>query len=535
MFRIHTQYQRAYPWIQCGNIHFIGYLNTPNYHIPDAKEISAIFSPCHELSKLKKCLSTLNGVFSIIIKNENEVLIASDTTRFFPVFYTQTGNDWMISDSIQYLKKHKPQVSLDPYATLEFLSAAYTLRGSTLYSGIKQVQPGSVVSISHGYVDSSFFYSFAKTQNDYSTGTFHEQQQALRAIIDTSFQRCLTPIRDQQIVLPLSGGYDSRLIACKLKELGCKNVVCFTYGRNNREVQISKSVAKQLHFPWHFIEYTTKVSTNALSLSDFSNYAEYASRGTSMFYLQEFPAVVELLKKGVISPGSYVIPGHSGDLIRGSLLIKSFPTTCEKEQLPNILLHTRFQHHKTSRTEKKRLLATLYKQIEQQYESEILPYSLLEDWEMKERTAKYIFNSSHVFDYFGIKPVFPLWDFELVNFFKYVPLEYRTYGSLYMKTLESIYFQAYDVNMEQDYQPSTRAIQISATKAKIRPYLPEAIKQKLLQKNDQFAYLPMTQLLKKEMKDANYKYSGNSNSVLHGILNWYLYKLENELHDKQNK
>ena len=34
----------------------------------------------------------------------------------------------------------------------------------------------------------------------------------------------------KQIAIPLSGGYDSRLIASGLHKIGFKNVICFSYG-----------------------------------------------------------------------------------------------------------------------------------------------------------------------------------------------------------------------------------------------------------------------------------------------------------------
>ena len=37
--------------------------------------------------------------------------------------------------------------------------------------------------------------------------------------------------KDRQILIPLSGGYDSRLIASGLKKIGVNNVVCFSYGQ----------------------------------------------------------------------------------------------------------------------------------------------------------------------------------------------------------------------------------------------------------------------------------------------------------------
>ena len=57
-------------------------------------------------------------------------------------------------------------------------------------------------------------------------------------------------------LIRLSGGNDSRLIACLCKKFGLDNVTCFTYGREDSfEVAISKKVASALGYMWYFVEY----------------------------------------------------------------------------------------------------------------------------------------------------------------------------------------------------------------------------------------------------------------------------------------
>ena len=60
-----------------------------------------------------------------------------------------------------------------------------------------------------------------------------------------------------RLVLPLSGGLDSRLLAAWLTLHGALDrTVAFTYGRpGSREVEVSRSVAEAVGLEWHAVEY----------------------------------------------------------------------------------------------------------------------------------------------------------------------------------------------------------------------------------------------------------------------------------------
>ena len=66
-------------------------------------------------------------------------------------------------------------------------------------------------------------------------------------VFDIISDRLIRSLQGKTAIIPLSGGYDSRLIAVMLKNKGLKDVICFTYGRKgNPEVEISEKVAKLL-------------------------------------------------------------------------------------------------------------------------------------------------------------------------------------------------------------------------------------------------------------------------------------------------
>jgi asparagine synthase (glutamine-hydrolysing) len=524
---IHTDYNKAFSWIEAENILFIGYLSGHPELIPDRRLITQIFGNCKNLSSFRETLVGLNGVFSVIIRSESEVLAASDPSRFFPLFYCLKNNELFLSDDIEYTRKNSGTRKFDPLAKLEYLASAFTGESRTLFRDVYQICPGEAVSFSEGRKESVVFFTLTRSIDQLSRIPRDRLADLTRIQINHAFERILVPLKGKPILLPLSGGIDSRLIACQLKKHELYDVTCFTYGRRTREVEISRRVAEKLGFKWFFIEYTRELVGKLYKDPLFEKYYSYTSRGTSMFYLQEYPAIKWLFDKKIITTDYAVLPGHPGDLLRGSLLLEKNPEQTSIKDLPETLLKRKFIHTVLSGKEKIILLESLENYLSRiQTDPEVLSYSVQEEWELKERTSKYIMNSSHAFTYFGLKCFFPLADKELIEFFKFLPLENRVFGNLYQEVLYSLFFKFYKLDFADDIQPSVFKQKLSTLKKNIRPYLPVFIKKRLLLKNDWANYEIMTRGLLEELHKNNIRPADNGSSHLYRILNWYLMKKE---------
>ena len=88
------------------------------------------------INKIKE----INGCFSILIKVENNIFIASDTTRSFPLFYTFKNDKIHISDDIVFLKNKYNISEFNKLAKLEFKASLHTYGKKTLLQNIFQVQ-----------------------------------------------------------------------------------------------------------------------------------------------------------------------------------------------------------------------------------------------------------------------------------------------------------------------------------------------------------------------------------------------------------
>ena len=79
--------------------------------------------------------------------------------------------------------------------------------------------------------------------------SFEDYLEELSEVTLNIFRKMLNKIGDRQIIIPLSAGNDSRLVASILKHLGAKNVKFYSYGSSgNFEAKIAKKISKKLNF-----------------------------------------------------------------------------------------------------------------------------------------------------------------------------------------------------------------------------------------------------------------------------------------------
>ena len=111
------------------------------------------------------------------------------------------------------------------------------------------------------------------------------------------FQEILNK-HSEKIVVPLSAGYDSRLIISSLYHLNAKNIICYSYGKkNNFESKIAKQIANKLNYKWYFIELSNKKQRKNFSSNFYKEYTQFSDTFSSWSYVQDLFAVKELIGK----------------------------------------------------------------------------------------------------------------------------------------------------------------------------------------------------------------------------------------------
>jgi asparagine synthase (glutamine-hydrolysing) len=145
-------------------------------------------------------------------------------------------------------------------------------------------------------------------------------------MINQLARRLIRSLDGRTALLPLSGGWDSRLIAHLLKRQGYEKLICFSYGSpKNRESTISQLAAQELGYRWIFVPHNRRTWFRAFQSSERKAYFAHSFNFSSSPHVQDWLAVKYLKDKGLIPEDSVFIPGHAADFLEGSHLSPTLP------------------------------------------------------------------------------------------------------------------------------------------------------------------------------------------------------------------
>jgi NH3-dependent NAD+ synthetase len=141
--------------------------------------------------------------------------------------------------------------TLDHKAICLFAATGFFWDDSTYWKHKKVLRPGTINKIdNNGYLVSSkaWFKWYYKPKAQSFDASLQNYQELFEQIIEDQ-------IGDQQVILPLSGGLDSRSQAVALKKLG-KKVTSYSYSFQGgyKEHKISQQIAKACHFEFQAFE-----------------------------------------------------------------------------------------------------------------------------------------------------------------------------------------------------------------------------------------------------------------------------------------
>ena len=290
MIEIKLENNRGHILFSNENISVKGYFTSSDDMFYHGDEMLAFLNDIRSSDDFLSRIKNINGVFTILLKVGDRLFIATDTTRVFPIFYTIIENKLFVSDSVEYLISIKSDSTINELASKEFISSGYVLGSKTLIDGINQIISDEYIIFSNiKIIDRGFRFSYSAGIKDLYIKDYEVLFKETGDVFERSFKRLIKSIEGKQVVLPLSGGYDSRLIAVMLKKYGVDDVICFTYGKiGNFELSNSERTAKVLGFKWVFIEYNDSLIEGYLGSEEFKEYSKYSGKFSSMPFLQEY-------------------------------------------------------------------------------------------------------------------------------------------------------------------------------------------------------------------------------------------------------
>lgn len=399
MISTQLSYHLFHHWTKYKNVQVIGYAWFINQLLKE-QLLAEKFLEVNNETEFSEKLDQLSGHYSVVIETEHTFLCAVDIIRSFPVFIQYFENEILITDNI--LKSGKWNEAEER----NFQNVYCTLENETLLDNCKQIQAGEyaiVEKTTNKITFKAYFRHSSETEKKASSDELIQQEHEL-------VKKIVQYAANRTILIPLSGGYDSRYLLALLTKYNYSNIACYTYGRkDSHEVITAQSVAKALNAKWIFIEYTDQLLDIFLE-DEWNNYSSINHHYSSLPHEQDFFALYYLKQHNLLPENAVVMNGFCQDILAGSFLENKNPF--------NIREHIFYKHGL-------RLSQIPYSNSWNGYQ----------EWLIKNRLSKFIVNSIRVYEYFGLDFYLPFWDKKWVQFWVALKHEDRLVQSFYITYL----------------------------------------------------------------------------------------------------
>jgi asparagine synthase (glutamine-hydrolysing) len=395
---------------------------------------------------LDKNIENIDGHFALVIVKEDITIVAVDKIRSTPLFFVNINDKFYIDHNANRLIDNNNFAhDVNEDSILEISMSGYTIGNKTIYSKLHSLKAGELAIFNENSYETHQYFKYCcnadKGVVDYI--------DVLSGLTIKIFKKMLDSIGDRQIVIPLSAGNDSRLVASILKELGATNVICYSYGSpGNFEADTAKLIAEKLDYEWVFVPLTHKSEKTFYASDEYSRYLKFSETYSSVPYIQSLSTIKYLKESQLISDDAVFINGNSGDFISGlhlNYLLKSDyevrDMDARKENILNSIIKKHFSlwgRLSTFRNINK-IKKSLWNEIESscgtllEYKKD---YMLYEYSEYIDRQSKYVITGQRAYEFYGHEWRMPLWDNEYIDFWAEVPLKYKKNQALYLDMLK---------------------------------------------------------------------------------------------------
>jgi asparagine synthase (glutamine-hydrolysing) len=393
-------------------------------------------------------LTGVIGHFGIAATGPGWAFAAVDWVRSIPLALAQVDGIWTIDDQPERLRRRAGFGTSDihPDAALAVGMAGYAVDDAVLYRGMSVLGPGEIAFIENGSLARHRYYIYRPWQVRPASAETLERE--LKDLTLHLIERMIRSLDGRMLVIPLSAGRDSRLIASAAKHLGYKNVRCFTYGRvGNFEAKASKAIAERLGYPWTFVPATISKLRRFFASDDYARYLDFADSGSSVPFVQDMAPLMELKASGYVPDDAVIVNGQTGDYISGNHVPEvlwqpadGLSDEARWQRIIDALLKKHFSLWRALATpaNNARIAELLRKSIARGggvLGDPQTDHGLYEYAEFQDRQCSYVITGQRIYECLGHEWRLPLWDNDYLQFWEGVPLAEKAGQGLYARTL----------------------------------------------------------------------------------------------------
>lgn len=300
------------PDIQCRNLTLFGrvdclHLSNRDVWNPGVNDIDTFIESLKE-SDVPDILFKVEGQFVACVIFSTTSYIFCDRLAMQPFYYEINSHQVNIYEQI--LDKDKT-FTLNQKAAKNFSIFRYVPSGQTLFEGIRQIMPGEILRVDQrtGNVDPLFINIFPPIEPIHVE--LPEARKQFHALFRQAIEKRISRLpASEPILLPISGGYDSRLILAFLLEIiPTDRIISYTFGQpGTYDFIIGKRIAKKFgvrhfEFPLGIKDYSFENLINACM--DCNGQISYA-----------LEAPVSIFEK-ILQHGKVILSGNLGNEVMG--------------------------------------------------------------------------------------------------------------------------------------------------------------------------------------------------------------------------
>lgn len=264
-------------------------------------------------------------------------------------------------------------------------------------------------------------------------------------VVKDVFDRFVKRLNGREVVLFLSGGYDSRLIFLNLLKRNYKNLVCISLVTpKDKDASVAKFLTAKFNVRMLSVNFTKAYWKNKAKDEKFWKFVDEAMNGTALHYLQGL-VIDDFIQEGLISKNCVVVTGNSGDVVEGNDVCENFSEGyiySKNDVVMEIINYhgVNFVNHGKIRAMLSEHINTLLPCKENNL-SYFEAQDMFEYFNWIERQCKYVTSDARNYDdYIGVEWLLPLWDDEFVKYWQNVPMNLRYKRNLYYKYVKDEHF-----------------------------------------------------------------------------------------------
>lgn len=427
--------EEKFPWVSDNNVSIKGYVYIDGVLV-SGKDIIYILENLNDRSSIFSVLSDLNGFFSIIIEHDDFVYAAVDRVNSTPLMY-KVENDIWLGDNYTEFVGEKSRINRE--SLTQYLSSGYVYEENTLIDSVFQLLPGTVLIYDKKRLTTKVerYYEYLPATDRPRHYLESDYIDRLDEVHNKVFRRLVDNLNGRQAVLPLSGGYDSRLILEMLLRFGYKNILCVTWGRETDwQAKVARNVTSKLGVDWICVNQDSKSWSKWYKENGVKEQLKRCGALCSIPYIQENVLIEYLEENGLIDSDAVFLNGNSGDFIEGEHIPAGIDAEIENDEIVNLLVykHLRLAEMKSGA----RIYDFLWDRVQLFRERGLDVRLFFEYWEWSERQSKFVTNCIKPFEAEGYEWRMPFWENEIMDFWANVPIEIKSGRRLFYS-----YFRKY--------------------------------------------------------------------------------------------